>query len=452
MSAGPASAGSGPAGAPAQHRRGGRPPHPAVARRPQFIAHRGGAGLYPENTLYAFRRAVEDWAVDAIELDVHATADGHCVVIHDPTVDRTTEGTGRVADLTLAELRRLDAGHRFTRDGGQTFPRSARACTPRTRSTRSGARWRTGRWTRSSWTCTRRRMGTASSSTTRRWIARRRGRGAWRTSRSPSCGGWTRATASRGTAGRPSRDRRGPVPREHALRVPARGGGLGGGRDRAGRARDGGWALRRHPRPDGGSHDGGDGARGGPHARRAAAAGRGPPLHAGRRADLPEIGAGLYPENTLYAFRRAVEDWAVDAIELDVHATADGHCVVIHDPTVDRTTEGTGRVADLTLAELRRLDAGHRFTRDGGQTFPRSARACTPRTRSTRSGARWRTGRWTRSSWTCTRRRMGTASSSTTRRWIARRRGRGAWRTSRSPSCGGWTRATASRGTAGRPS
>lgn len=102
--------------------RGGRPPHPAVARRPQFIAHRGGAGLYPENTLYAFRRAVEDWAVDAIELDVHATADGHCVVIHDPTVDRTTDGTGRVADLTLAELQRLDAGYRFTPDGGRTFP------------------------------------------------------------------------------------------------------------------------------------------------------------------------------------------------------------------------------------------------------------------------------------------------------------------------------------------
>ncbi|MFO7259590.1 MAG: glycerophosphodiester phosphodiesterase [bacterium] len=102
--------------------RGGRPIHPAVARRPQFIAHRGGAGLYPENTLHAFRRAVEDWAVDAVELDVHATADGHCVVIHDPTVDRTTDGAGRVADLTLAELQRLDAGYRFTPDGGRTFP------------------------------------------------------------------------------------------------------------------------------------------------------------------------------------------------------------------------------------------------------------------------------------------------------------------------------------------
>jgi glycerophosphoryl diester phosphodiesterase len=96
--------------------------HPSLVRRPQLIAHRGGAGLYPENTLLAFRRAVEDWAADAIELDVHASADGHCVVIHDPTVDRTTDGTGRVAEMTLEALRRLDAGYRFTPDGGRTFP------------------------------------------------------------------------------------------------------------------------------------------------------------------------------------------------------------------------------------------------------------------------------------------------------------------------------------------
>jgi glycerophosphoryl diester phosphodiesterase len=57
-----------------------------------------------------------------IELDVHATADGECVVIHDPTVDRTTDGTGLVAELTLAELQRLDAGYRFTPDGGETYP------------------------------------------------------------------------------------------------------------------------------------------------------------------------------------------------------------------------------------------------------------------------------------------------------------------------------------------
>lgn len=97
-------------------------PHPVVAGAPLLIAHRGGAGIAPENTLTAFRRAVEDWAADMIELDVHATADGECVVIHDPTVDRTTDGTGLVAELTLAELQQFDAGYRFTPDGGQTYP------------------------------------------------------------------------------------------------------------------------------------------------------------------------------------------------------------------------------------------------------------------------------------------------------------------------------------------
>ncbi len=96
--------------------------HPVLEGGPLLIAHRGGSGLAPENTLEAFRQAVEDWAADMIELDVRATADGHCVVMHDPTVDRTTDGTGAVADMTLAELKWLDAGYRFTPDGGATFP------------------------------------------------------------------------------------------------------------------------------------------------------------------------------------------------------------------------------------------------------------------------------------------------------------------------------------------
>lgn len=66
----------------------------------------------------SFRAAVEAWAVDMIELDVRTSADGECVVIHDATVDRTTDGTGAVADLTLAELRRLDAGYRFVDETG----------------------------------------------------------------------------------------------------------------------------------------------------------------------------------------------------------------------------------------------------------------------------------------------------------------------------------------------
>jgi glycerophosphoryl diester phosphodiesterase len=76
-------------------------------------AHRGGAALAPENTLEAFRQAVDAWGADLLEMDVRVTADGELVVIHDATVERTTEGAGPVAELTWAELRRLDAGFRF---------------------------------------------------------------------------------------------------------------------------------------------------------------------------------------------------------------------------------------------------------------------------------------------------------------------------------------------------
>ena len=91
------------------------------ADRPLVIAHRGGGGLAPENTISAFENSVR-LGVDVLELDVHSTADGALVVIHDRTVDRTTDGSGRVNALTLDEIRRLDAGYRFSTDGGQTFP------------------------------------------------------------------------------------------------------------------------------------------------------------------------------------------------------------------------------------------------------------------------------------------------------------------------------------------
>lgn len=72
-------------------------------------AHRGWSGKYPENTVEAFRAALE-LGVDQIETDVHLTRDGELVLIHDDTLDRTTNGTGRVSDYTLAELKALDAG------------------------------------------------------------------------------------------------------------------------------------------------------------------------------------------------------------------------------------------------------------------------------------------------------------------------------------------------------
>lgn len=89
--------------------------------RPLFFAHRGGSLLAPENTLPAFERGVACGA-DALELDIQTTREGEIVVIHDAAVDRTTDGTGLVASYSLDELRRLDAGYRFTADGGQTYP------------------------------------------------------------------------------------------------------------------------------------------------------------------------------------------------------------------------------------------------------------------------------------------------------------------------------------------
>lgn len=80
--------------------------------RPRLFAHRGGALEAPENTLEAFSRGLAAGA-DRLELDVHGTADGAVVVIHDPTLDRTTDGAGEVRRHTLAEVQRLDAGHHF---------------------------------------------------------------------------------------------------------------------------------------------------------------------------------------------------------------------------------------------------------------------------------------------------------------------------------------------------
>ena len=85
------------------------------------IAHRGGGELAPENTLVAYRNSLAEGA-DTLEGDVHMTSDGVVVVSHDETVDRCTAGTGAIADMTLAQVKALDAGYRFTPDGGATYP------------------------------------------------------------------------------------------------------------------------------------------------------------------------------------------------------------------------------------------------------------------------------------------------------------------------------------------
>ena len=87
---------------------------------PRVVAHRGDSEFYPENTLPAFLSAVE-LGVDVIETDVHLTKDGRIVIWHDPTLERNTDGNGRIEDHTYDELMKYDAGYTFTKDG-KTYP------------------------------------------------------------------------------------------------------------------------------------------------------------------------------------------------------------------------------------------------------------------------------------------------------------------------------------------
>ena len=93
----------------------------AAGKGPQVLAHRGASGSAPETTLASYRLALR-MKVDFLELDVQMTRDGELVAIHDTTVDRTSDGKGAVGQMTLAELRKLDAGSWFNR----TRPERAR--------------------------------------------------------------------------------------------------------------------------------------------------------------------------------------------------------------------------------------------------------------------------------------------------------------------------------------
>ena len=90
---------------------------------PLIIAHADdtGQGLWPGSTML-FLESVAEMDVDMLELDVHMTKDGHIVVMHDDRVDRTTNGSGKISELTLAEIKTLEVGGNWTQDEGQTFP------------------------------------------------------------------------------------------------------------------------------------------------------------------------------------------------------------------------------------------------------------------------------------------------------------------------------------------
>ena len=100
------------------------PEHPFFAQfeqTPLVIAHQGGDGIAPSETLYAYEQAAA-LGVDVLEMDAHITSDGVLVLIHDETVDRTTNGSGSVEEMTLAELKQLDAGYRWSSDDGASYP------------------------------------------------------------------------------------------------------------------------------------------------------------------------------------------------------------------------------------------------------------------------------------------------------------------------------------------
>jgi len=88
----------------------------------KIAAHRGGKAIFPEGTLYAYQQVVSRWQNCLLEGDVQITADNVAVIIHDDTVNRTTNGQGPVSGKTLEEIKSLDAAYNFTTDGGQTFP------------------------------------------------------------------------------------------------------------------------------------------------------------------------------------------------------------------------------------------------------------------------------------------------------------------------------------------
>jgi len=99
------------------------PAHPYYenAPVPMVIAHQGGDNLRPGDTLTAFQNAV-DLGADVLEMDAHITRDSQIVLMHDEQVDRTSDGTGLIEEMTLDELKKLDAAYKWSQDGEKTFP------------------------------------------------------------------------------------------------------------------------------------------------------------------------------------------------------------------------------------------------------------------------------------------------------------------------------------------
>lgn len=97
------------------------PYYAADLNYPLVIAHQGGDGLWPGDTMFAFQNAA-DMGADVLEMDVHITKDGVLVLMHDEAVDRTTDGSGEIESMTLEDLKKLDAGYDWSPNDGASFP------------------------------------------------------------------------------------------------------------------------------------------------------------------------------------------------------------------------------------------------------------------------------------------------------------------------------------------
>ncbi|MBN1341623.1 MAG: glycerophosphodiester phosphodiesterase family protein [Phycisphaerae bacterium] len=327
-----------------------RPPRPV-----QVIAHRGVTSAAPENTRAAYELAVGIGA-DWVEIDIRPTKDGHHVILHDSKLDRTTNGKGPVKDRTLEEIRALDAGSwfapRFANQRVPTFPQVLA--------------WAKGKIN---------------------LYLDCKGVNAEQLVREVLDAGMERQVVvfdSRADAEKIRRLSGGKIPimpdytkevplddwfkpsRPAALEVDAdllsaelvkraRAEGVFIQTDALGPLLDtpAGWRKLIAGGVNWIQSDRADGVLGmfyrqGARKRKRIVIGD----HRGA--------AQLAPENTLAAFKKSIE-LGMDMTELDLRTTADGELVVIHDPMVDRTTDGKGEVRGMTLAELRKLNAGRWF-------------------------------------------------------------------------------------------
>ncbi len=327
-----------------------RPPRPV-----QVVAHRGVTIAAPENTRPAFELAVEITA-EWVEIDVRRTKDGHHVLMHDGKLNRTTDGKGEVRDHTLEQIRQLDAGSWYA-------PRFANQRVPTLLQVLEWAKGKINLYLDCKSIDPDKLVKEILEAGMERQVVIFGGRG--------EC-----AKIHRISGGKvpimPNYDRSVPLDdwfglKPTALEVDhdeiakvlvtrARAEGVFVQVDALGPLLDQpavwktfiakGVDWIQTDRPD---------------AVLAMFYKEG----ARKRKDRVLLGdhrgaKQLAPENTLAAFRKSIE-LGMDMTEIDVRTSKDGKLVVIHDPTVDRTTDGTGVVAEMTLAELRKLNAGRWF-------------------------------------------------------------------------------------------